>query len=174
MQYAIVQTPYGWLGLVGWEKGLRRIFLPLRSYEEMEHRIMAAYPGARYAPEMFGDVIDFLVRYFSGAAAVAAAHLDFSEASAFQKKVWRATLAIPYGEVRTYGDIARQIGNPGAVRAVGGALGKNPFPIVVPCHRVICSNGQLGGFSSPRGVELKKKLLAHEGIVIKHGLVAGF
>ena len=174
MRYTIVQTPYGWLGLVGGEQGLRRILLPLLSYQEMEYNIMAAYPGAQYAPRMFDEVVDFFTGYFSGAKTVAIARLDFFGASLFQKKVWRVVSTIPYGTVTTYGDIAREIGNPGAGRAVGCALSRNPFPIVVPCHRVICSDGRVGGFSASQGVALKKKLLAHEGVVMAHGRVAGF
>lgn len=77
----------------------------------------------------------------------------------FEKKVWRATAKIPYGETRTYQEIARMIKNPKSARAVGNALGKNPIPILIPCHRVVGSNS-LGGFSY--GIQMKKKLLALE------------
>lgn len=79
----------------------------------------------------------------------------------FQKSVWNALARIPYGELRSYGDIARLIGNPAAVRAVGAANGRNPLPIVVPCHRVIGSNGTLTGFAG--GLEVKSFLLRLEG-----------
>lgn len=78
----------------------------------------------------------------------------------FQQKVWKALCDIPYGETRTYGQIAAAIGNPKASRAVGGACNKNPIIIVVPCHRVIGANGKLVGFGC--GIELKKKLLERE------------
>lgn len=80
--------------------------------------------------------------------------------TAFQHTVWRAIAAIPAGQVATYGDIARRINNPKAVRAVGTACGANPVPYLIPCHRVVAANG-LGGFSS--GLDLKKKLLTAEG-----------
>lgn len=80
----------------------------------------------------------------------------------FQQAVWRACMSIPPGETRSYGWIARRIGRPGAARAVGSALGKNPFAPTVPCHRVISSDGSLGGFSAPGGLKTKARLLAAE------------
>jgi methylated-DNA-[protein]-cysteine S-methyltransferase len=82
----------------------------------------------------------------------------------FQKQVWAQLLAIPFGETRTYGEIARAIGSPNAVRAVGGANGRNPLSIVAPCHRVIGGNGTLTGFAG--GLEAKRYLLAHEGLAL--------
>ncbi|MDA9145981.1 MGMT family protein [Gammaproteobacteria bacterium] len=80
----------------------------------------------------------------------------------FQELVWRAIDTIPYGETRSYKDIAISIGKPNASRAVANACGKNPIPISRPCHRVICSNGSIGGYSAPGGVEKKKRLLKEE------------
>lgn len=80
----------------------------------------------------------------------------------FQKKVWRALRKIPLGKTRSYGDIATQIGQPRAVRAVGGACGANPIPVLVPCHRVLAANNKIGGFSG--GLDWKRTLLAREGI----------
>ena len=82
----------------------------------------------------------------------------------FYQKVWKACAQIPKGEVRTYGWIARKIGNPKAARAVGRALAENPFAPVVPCHRVIAANGDLRGFSAPGGIAAKRKLLMSEGV----------
>ncbi|MFQ5945626.1 MAG: methylated-DNA--[protein]-cysteine S-methyltransferase, partial [Anaerolineae bacterium] len=79
----------------------------------------------------------------------------------FQAQVLRATLSVPHGRVASYGEIARRAGNPGASRAVGGALSRNPIPIVIPCHRVIASDGSLGGYSS--GTHIKERLLRLEG-----------
>jgi O-6-methylguanine DNA methyltransferase len=80
----------------------------------------------------------------------------------FQKSVWNALRKIPFGKTKSYGEIARTIGRPRAVRAVGGACGANPIPVLVPCHRVLAANGKLGGFSG--GLKWKRKLLAREGI----------
>jgi len=103
-----------------------------------------------------------LGEYFDGTRTCFELELEFVEGTDFQKNVWTALLSIPFGETRTYGDIARQIGNPKAVRAVGGAANKNPISIVAPCHRVIGSNGALTGFGG--GLPAKEILLAVEGV----------
>ena len=83
-------------------------------------------------------------------------------ATDFQKKVWSEIDKIPYGKTVTYKDIAEKIGRPNASRAVANACGKNPTPITRPCHRVICSNGDIGGYSAPGGTEAKRRLLKKE------------
>jgi len=88
--------------------------------------------------------------------------LDFATGTDFQKKVWQALLTIPFGETRSYAQIAEQIGHPTAVRAVGAANGRNPISIIAPCHRVIGSNGKLTGFAG--GLEAKALLLGLEGV----------
>ena len=89
-----------------------------------------------------------------------------NEGTAFQQKVWCELKKIPRGEVRTYKDIATNIGKPNAARAVANACASNPNPIVVPCHRVIRSDGGLGGYSGPGGIKQKRKLLENEGYLI--------
>lgn len=89
--------------------------------------------------------------------------IDRSDGTVFQKKVWRALQTIPRGEVRSYAWVAKKIGKPTAVRAVANACGANPFPVIVPCHRVIQSDGTLGGFTG--GVKRKRKLLKKEGVL---------
>ena len=89
-------------------------------------------------------------------------NLDLSSGTRFQISVWRELLKIPYGTVTTYGEVAKRVGNSHAARAVGNAVGANPLPITVPCHRVVASNG-LGGYSG--GMEIKKSLLRTEGIL---------
>ena len=89
-----------------------------------------------------------------------------NEGTAFQQKVWCEIDKIPRGEVVTYSQIAENIGHPKAARAVANACGANPNPIVVPCHRVIRSDGELGGYSGPGGIKKKKELLENEGISI--------
>ena len=99
-----------------------------------------------------------LADYFAGRAPQLPA-LDL-RGSPFQLQVWRALLQIPFGEMRTYGELAEALGRPGAARAVGAANGRNPVAILVPCHRVVAAGGRLGGFSG--GLEVKRRLLAHE------------
>ena len=101
-----------------------------------------------------------LREYFAGRRNRFDLDLDFA-GTEFQKKVWAALLTIPFGETRSYSEIARQIGNPSAVRAVGAANGKNPISIVAPCHRVIGASGKLTGFAG--GLEAKEQLLTLEG-----------
>jgi methylated-DNA-[protein]-cysteine S-methyltransferase len=103
-----------------------------------------------------------LTEYFSGRRRVFDLPLDFTGTD-FQKQVWQALLTIPFGETRSYGAIARQIGSPKAVRAVGAANGRNPISIVAPCHRVIGSSGALTGFAG--GLEAKAHLLGLEGAI---------
>lgn len=105
-----------------------------------------------------------LEEYFAGRRKIFDLALDVS-GTEFQKKVWRALLAIPYGETRTYAEIAREIGHPTAVRAVGAANGRNPLSIVAPCHRVIGSSGALTGFAG--GLAVKAQLLRLEGVAAK-------
>ncbi|MHC8300568.1 methylated-DNA--[protein]-cysteine S-methyltransferase [Pseudomonas sp. ZS1P83] len=101
-----------------------------------------------------------LQEYFAGTRDRFELDLEFAGTD-FQKKVWQALLTIPFGETRSYSEIARQIGNPSAVRAVGAANGKNPLSIVAPCHRVIGASGKLTGFAG--GLEAKERLLMLEG-----------
>ncbi len=117
--------------------------------------------GESYGSDAVIDAAETqLAEYFAGK------RRDFDlplapEGTAFQKSVWRALEAIPFGQLRSYRDIAEEIGNPAAVRAVGAANGRNPLPIVVPCHRVIGADGSLTGFGG--GLDLKRQLLELEG-----------
>jgi len=108
-----------------------------------------------------------LVRYFSGEAIVFDGPISFLEGSPFQQSVWRTLLEIPYGTVRSYQWVGEQMALERAGRAIGNACGKNPIPVIIPCHRVVRQNGTLGGYTG--GIEIKKKLLALEGIIIKEG-----
>ncbi len=110
-------------------------------------------------PECLASAYNQLQEYFSGKRKKFDLKLNISGTD-FQKKVWNALLDIPYGETRTYQDIALAIGSPGACRAVGGANNKNKIPIIIPCHRVIGKDGSLIGFGS--GLEIKKQLLKLE------------
>jgi O-6-methylguanine DNA methyltransferase len=103
------------------------------------------------------DFSDELLAYFEGKGDCFTQETVFLTGTEFERSVWNALMKIPYGQTRTYKWIAETIGNPGAVRAVGQALAKNPLPVIIPCHRVIESDGSIGGFSS--GVEKKRRLL---------------
>lgn len=109
-----------------------------------------------------------LLRYLEGRQRKFSVKLDLTGFTPFSKRVWRATRKIPYGQVRTYAWIAERIGEPNAARAVGGALGTNPVPIFIPCHRVIGSHGSLVGFGP--GLNVKERLLALEAGQVSLGL----
>ncbi len=120
----------------------------------------AASPALRLALDELGQYLSGRRRAFSRAFL---ASLRMGGA-AFQRRAWRALRKVPFGCVVSYGDLARMAGRPGAARAVGGAMGANPLPIVVPCHRVIASGGRIGGFGC--GLEWKRFLLGLEGVKI--------
>ena len=104
-----------------------------------------------------------LREYFAGRRRTFTVKLDL-EGTEFQRKAWQAMRNIPFGETISYGDQARKVGKPKAYRAVGSANGKNPIPIIVPCHRVLASDGSLGGYSL--GLSMKRRLLALEGVSV--------
>lgn len=154
--YRIVDSPVGRLTLgassaglaaVLWDNDRPQVVSLERAAESPDHPILVR--AARQLEE-----------YFAGNRKSFDIPLDFA-GTEFQRKVWNALLTIPYGETRSYGQIARQIGHPDAVRAVGAANGKNPISIVVPCHRVIGSTGSLTGFGG--GLSAKAQLLELEG-----------
>jgi methylated-DNA-[protein]-cysteine S-methyltransferase len=131
----------------------------------MRARLARRFPDAAEAepPAFVRDAVAGIVRLLAGEAVdLSDIPLDLSAASDLERRVYRAALRIPHGEVRTYGEIAREIGADGAAQAVGVALGRNPVPIVVPCHRVLASGGKSGGFSAPGGVSTKFRMLEIE------------
>jgi len=160
IKFTTVNTKYGWMGLVGSEAGLIFLTLPKSSPKSAISEIKRFATDAVEDSSAFGDLPDRLQRYFSGEKVLFSDRLDMNSATTFERAVWKATLSIPYGEIRSYAWVAHQCGNPRAFRAVGGALARNPFPIIVPCHRVLASSGKLGGFGG--GLPLKKRLLELE------------
>jgi methylated-DNA-[protein]-cysteine S-methyltransferase len=106
-----------------------------------------------------------VVAYFAGTLREFEDDLDFSGASVFTERALRGILDIPWGSVRTYGEVAASIGMPGGTQAIGNAMGRNPLPVVVPCHRVIRANGEMGHYTG--GAQIKEALLATEGIRFK-------
>jgi len=151
------------MGILASAKGLLSTTMPQRSSQEALEQLGDRTNHTTRSPDLFDDLIKRLRMYFSGGKIAFPDKLDLSGATPFQREVWQATRFIPYGETRSYAWVADQIRRPKAVRAVGQSLGRNPLPIVVPCHRVIASDGRLGGFSG--GLEMKKLLLYLEGLI---------
>lgn len=118
-------------------------------------------PSVEEAPSVFSPLFGLFDRYFAGEAVRFDLKLDLLGTD-FERAVWGVLRTIPYGEVRSYGFVAGRAGRAGGARAVGGACGRNPVPIIVPCHRVIMSTGLIGGYSA--GVEIKRALLDIEGV----------
>jgi methylated-DNA-[protein]-cysteine S-methyltransferase len=155
--YAVFQTAAGWAGILGSSAGLLRTTLPQPSEQEVYRLLGSGLGRANLSPRPFEGLIRRFQAYFSGQRVDFPDKLDLSGASPFQREVWQAARLIPYGQTRTYAWLAAQVGNPGAARAVGQALGRNPLPIIIPCHRVVSNSGSLGGFSG--GLEMKRFLL---------------
>jgi methylated-DNA-[protein]-cysteine S-methyltransferase len=158
--YVIFNTSAGWVGLLGSDAGLKRTTLPQTSRKKAIAALGVNADKTTLSQEHFKDPVRRFKDYFSGRRAEFPDKLDLQGSTDLQRKVWEAARQIPHGETRSYAWIARRIGNPAAARAVGQALGKNPLPIIIPCHRVVASDGSLGGFSG--GLAMKKRLLALE------------
>ncbi len=141
-------------------KGLSRLLFEGGAEKPME-KIKSEEIGEEFRHRVFREAERQLDKYFGGEPMKFSLPLDLT-CTNFDRRVLEATSRIPYGKTKSYGQIARDIGSLKAARAVGGALGRNPVPIIIPCHRVLGSNNALGGFSS--GLELKKTLLKIEGI----------
>jgi methylated-DNA-[protein]-cysteine S-methyltransferase len=153
--YKWIDSPVGRLKLVAGKEGLAAILWE----NDRPGRVRLNIVGEAKDDPVLKETERQLAEYFAGSRKAFDLTLDF-DGTAFQKKVWAALLTIPFGETRSYADIARQVGSPDAVRAVGAANGRNPISIIAPCHRVIGSSGSLTGFAG--GLETKAHLLGLE------------
>jgi methylated-DNA-[protein]-cysteine S-methyltransferase len=148
------------MGVLGSETGLRRLTLPRPSDDGIPEQLNISENQAILSPPHFRGLVRRLEDYFAGKKADFPDALDLAGATPFQRRVWAAARLIPYGGTRSYGWLAGQIGQPKAARAVGQALGRNPLPVIVPCHRVLAHDGSPGGFTG--GIQMKKFLLGLE------------
>ena len=165
---AIFDTASGHMAILYADR-VRRIFLPLPTREDMEREISEYCVSVLSSehPSPIAELMEGIRDYLVGAPRDFSLDLlDLSQCYAFQRKVLREEHLIPYGDVVTYGWIAERVGSPNAARAVGTALARNPFPIVIPCHRCIRSDGSIGGFQRPGQ---KRELLVLEGHIIENG-----
>jgi methylated-DNA-[protein]-cysteine S-methyltransferase len=175
--YALFDTGIGRCGIAWGERGVMAVQLPERSEAEARARLVRRAPGAREAPPppAVHAAIEGIAALLRGQPRdLAGVPLDLAGLPDFDRRVYEAARAIPPGATRRYGELAAALGVPDAAREVGRALARNPFAIVVPCHRVVAAGGRPGGFSVRGGVALKLRLLAIEGVRIGDGQLALF
>ncbi|MBI4312704.1 MAG: methylated-DNA--[protein]-cysteine S-methyltransferase [Chloroflexi bacterium] len=158
--YATIDTPLGWIGVLGSDAGLRRLSLPRPTRDEAVRDLGQEAQGAAGAPEQFEDVHRQLEEYFRGERTRFEVRLDMEGYSPFFSRAWQACASIPAGQTKSYAWLAAQAGNARAVRAAGQAMARNPIPLIIPCHRVVGSDGGLHGYGG--GLPMKKHLLALE------------
>ena len=166
LSYTLFDTAIGRCAVAWNERGIVRIQLPEESDAKAVRRLTLhddltpAEP-----PPSVAKAIDQMRRHLSGDAQdFRDVPLDTSDVADFHKRVYQGARKVSAGRTISYGELAERIGSPGAARAVGQALGKNPFPIVVPCHRVLAAQGRAGGFSAHGGIVTKRRILAAEGV----------
>lgn len=162
------QTAWGWQGIAWSARGLVALTLPQPTEAAALSRLPAggASPPAPPLGLDISALADKLRRCLEGEAVAFDEPLDPSIGTDFQRRVWSITRAIPRGQTRSYGEIARQAGSPGAARAVGQAMARNPWPVLVPCHRVVGHDGRLTGFGG--GLDMKHRMLVAEGADSTH------
>lgn len=161
-EYRIFVTKAGYVGIVASRRGLRRVYLPHGSRRVLTATVRREFPGACESGRLLNDLVEALRRYFAGQPVEFDVPLDLRGASRFEAAVWRACQKVAYGQCVTYKQLAERVGRPNAARAIGMAMRRNPWPIVVPCHRVVRSDGGLGGYSGPGGPDFKLRLLEME------------
>ena len=162
LYYHSFYTAAGWIAVLSAGKGPVKNTLPQSSEEKALVLLGISKLDALLSPDRFEKLERQFNDYFKGYNVYFSDELDLSKATPFQLEVWQTARLIPYGETRSYLWVANKIGKPRASRAVGQALGRNPLPIIIPCHRVIGDNGKPVGYSG--GLEVKLKLLGIEGI----------
>jgi methylated-DNA-[protein]-cysteine S-methyltransferase len=166
ISYTLFETAIGWAGVAWANKGLVGVYLPDPNPESARTSFLRRFPDAMEAAptEAVGHAIGEIRRLMAGEHVdLRDIPIDIARVPDFNARVYEIARAIPPGETLTYGEIAVKLGDKLLARDVGAALGKNPWPIVVPCHRVTAAGGKLGGFSARGGVNTKVKLLAIEG-----------
>ncbi|WP_236795975.1 methylated-DNA--[protein]-cysteine S-methyltransferase [Amycolatopsis sp. GM8] len=164
--FAVFGTAIGHCGIAWGEGGVVGVRLPDGSAGLTRARLHASYPDAAETepPEPVRQAIADIVALLRGESRdLLQIPLDLGGVPDFHRRVYEIARTIPPGKTLTYGDVASRLGMPGSAQAVGRALGRNPFPIVVPCHRVLGADGKMVGFSAPGGVETKRRMLVIEG-----------
>jgi len=156
----------GWLGIAWSERGLVAVTLPQPTETAALNKLPTGSDPVPLAPPGLDilNLTDRLCRYFQGEVEILDEPLDPAIGTSFQRRVWAICRAIPRGETRTYAELAHEAGSPRAARAVGQAMARNPWPVIVPCHRVLGSDQRLTGYGG--GLEMKRQLLVMEGAML--------
>jgi len=156
-----VNTPLGVFALYASDRGIIRVFLPGTPHCEWQsHQNLYIMTKDEDCLNLAKSAASQISEYTQNQRETIDIKLDLTLQTPFQRDIYNAARSIPYGQTRSYANLAALGGHPGKARAVGGALGRNPFPVVVPCHRIISTSGRLGGWSGPSG--FKEILLKHE------------
>lgn len=161
MGYVIFDTAWGAFGFVEQDRRLLATFLP-RARREIVRTIRSLWSDAIETADALPHFRQAVIDYFDGKLVKFSVEIDLNRLPPFHRSVLEACRRIPFGHTASYADLARAAGKPNAARAVGGAMARNPLPLVVPCHRVLRADGSIGGFSSARGVDEKIRLLRLE------------
>ena len=163
-KYVIFETGWGYFGLAGTESALCRTYLPEPESVSIRRRLLKNLPDANFDKDFFKVLQEQITSYFEGACVDFGPDIPVAldELSVFSRGILTVCRDVRFGRTVSYSELANRSGRPTASRAVGGALAKNPLPLIIPCHRVIRTDGKMGGFSAPGGVSLKKKMLALE------------
>jgi O-6-methylguanine DNA methyltransferase len=162
-RYDVFQTVLGWVAAVATERGIRRTSLPEPARDAALDSVAPALEGALFDPDSLRDVREQIARYCSGETQdLTVLPLDTHDASPFFSRAWEACRKVPAGETRTYAWLAAQAGNARAARGAGQAMARNPYPLLVPCHRIVGTDGSLHGFGGTVGLPMKQRLLEME------------
>jgi O-6-methylguanine DNA methyltransferase len=163
IRYAFFDSSLGNIVLISKDERLIELDIKADGAYTIKKSLAARYPNGVESPESFRRLCKLLDRYLKGERVDFDVEVDISNLNIFTQKVLEELKKIPYGEVTSYGRIGKVLGYKNAARAVGQSVGRNPIPIIIPCHRVIREDGSIGGFSM--GVGIKEKLLAKEGVI---------
>ncbi len=165
--FTVFDTAIGWCGIAWGSNGLAAVHLGTSTESAaMRNRLRRRLPGVRETapPQAVERVIDDIVALLRGERVdLSSVPLDMDEVPSFDRRVYDVVREIPPGSTLSYGEVAKRLGEPGSAREVGEALARNPYAIVVPCHRVVAADGKIGGFSATGGVATKLRLLSIEG-----------
>ena len=158
--YSIFRTPWGWFGLLGHEASLLRTCLPMAFKEAVERRLLTGIEGAVPAKRAFCAIEGEIIAYYEGVCVdFAGVSVDIKAMTDFQQRVLLVLRSISYGKTISYSDLAGLASCPRGGRAIGSVMARNPLPLIIPCHRVIKSDGSLGYFSAAGGIETKRRML---------------